>query len=304
MKTLQLKDCNLLVIGLGLIGGSLAKDCVERKVFNKVIGYSRKSETMAKAKELGLINDFEADLETAVSQSDVIFISVPILTTEKIIAAIAPYLKTETILTDGGSSKESIVESARQFLSTTQFENFVPGHPIAGAENSGVHAARANLYQNQKIILTPEDETNKTAISIVKAMWQAVGGQVDLMSPQRHDSVLAATSHLPHLLAFNLVDSLAKNSDYKDIFNYAAGGFRDFTRIAASDPVMWHDIFQANQKSVLTALDQFLSELHRLRDAVEKSDGDYMKKVFMDAKVARDHFSKILEARNSGCSEE
>jgi hypothetical protein len=173
----------------------------------------------------------------------------------------------------------------------------VPGHPIAGSEQSGVEASNAELFRRHKVILTPLEQTDPAALAVVDRLWRELGADVEHMQVERHDEVLAATSHLPHLLAFGLVDSLAKRNENLEIFRYAAGGFRDFTRIAGSDPVMWHDIFLANREAVLRTLDTFRSDLDALRDAVDAGDGHQLLGVFTRARVAREHFSKILARR-------
>ncbi|WP_428243788.1 prephenate dehydrogenase/arogenate dehydrogenase family protein [Gynuella sp.] len=293
----SLTDKNLLVIGLGLIGGSLAKACRQKKIFASISGFSRKAETMADALSLGLVDEVSGDIEALVSKADVIFLAVPILSTSAVIAQIQPYLRNDTIVTDGGSVKGSVVKAGLELLTDDQLKMFVPGHPIAGSERSGVTAADEHLYVDHRIILTPIAETEPEAVQVVSQMWKSVGAEVDVMAWDYHDEVLAATSHLPHMLAFNLVDTLSKQSENREIFNYAAGGFRDFTRIAASDPTMWHDIFIANHRAILKVLDNYLDELHKLRNAVAVSDGEYMKFVFQEAKEAREHFSEILENR-------
>lgn len=296
-------DQTLLVIGLGLIGGSLAAACKKQNNVGRVIGYSRKQETMAKAEQMGIVDACEPDLAKAVAQADIIFLAVPILSIRSSIELIQPHLKPGAVVTDGGSVKGNVVADARAVLTAEQLTGFVPGHPIAGAERSGVTAANPDLYQAHRVILTPLPETSEQATQTVISMWQSVGAGIDRMEVAHHDEVLAATSHLPHLLAFNLVDTLSKQSENREIFNYAAGGFRDFTRIAASDPIMWHDIFLANRQPVLKVLDQFLDELHKLRNAVAHADGQYMKQVFTEAKEARDHFSELLKAREQENSE-
>lgn len=297
MNQAHLNDKTLLVVGLGLIGGSFAMACKNHQSVGRVIGYDRDSEAIAGAIARDLVDHGESDLTQAAKEADIVFIAVPILATRSILALIQPHLKSGAILTDAGSAKGIVVSDVRATLTPEQCTLFVPGHPIAGAERSGVMAATADLYVNHRIILTPMPETHADAVTLITALWESIGAQIDLMAIRHHDDVLAATSHLPHLLAFNLVDTLAKNTENSEIFHYAAGGFRDFTRIAASDPIMWHDIFMANRESVLLVMDQYLAELHQLRNAVAHADGDYMKSVFRNAKVARDHFSQILSDR-------
>ncbi|MDH2002767.1 bifunctional prephenate dehydrogenase/3-phosphoshikimate 1-carboxyvinyltransferase, partial [Pseudomonas sp. GD03691] len=200
------------------------------------------------------------------------------------------------ILTDVGSAKGNVVRAAKAVFGGMPVR-FIPGHPIAGSEQSGVEAANAKLFRRHKVILTPLDNADADAIQCVEALWRELGADVEQMAVEHHDEVLAATSHLPHLLAFTLVDSLAKRSENLEIFRYAAGGFRDFTRIAGSDPVMWHDIFLANREAVLRILDVFRDDLDDLREAVDHGDGQQLMGVFTRARVAREHFSKILARR-------
>ncbi|GAI39359.1 unnamed protein product, partial [marine sediment metagenome] len=200
------------------------------------------------------------------------------------------------IITDVGSAKGNVVREARLVFGQ-RLPRFVPGHPIAGSEQSGVEASNAALFRRHKVILTPLAETDPAALALVDRLWRALDADVEHMSVERHDEVLAATSHLPHLLAFGLVDSLAKRNENLEIFRYAAGGFRDFTRIAGSDPTMWHDIFLANRDAVLRTLDTYRSDLDALRDAIAEGDGHQLLGVFTRARVAREHFSKILARR-------
>jgi len=296
---LNLSDKNLLVIGLGLIGGSLAIAARQANALSSVSGYDRNQESLKTAIRLGVVDKAESDLIPAVKAADIIFLAVPILATRSVLSLIQPHLKEGAVITDGGSTKGIVVSDARRVLSETQLQNFIPGHPIAGAERSGVEASNPDLYVNHRIILTPIAESDASALALITDLWKSVGADVDIMSVDHHDDVLAATSHLPHLLAFNLVDTLAKNSENREIFNYAAGGFRDFTRIAGSDPIMWHDIFMANRQSVLKVMDQYLDELHLLRNAVAHADGEYMKSVFTNAKESREYFTKLLSDRNN-----
>ena len=283
----------LLVIGLGLIGGSFAKGLKQRGCCGTVVGYNRNAAALEEGLRLGVIDEACPDLEEAVRQADLVMLAVPVKVMETLMAQIAPWLREGCILTDAGSAKGNVVRAAEQaFGEVPSF--FVPGHPIAGSEKSGVSAAKADLYERHKVILTPLAQTDRNALKVVHDLWEALGAEVHHMDVPRHDEVLAATSHLPHLLAFSLVDTLANDRENRDIFRYAAGGFRDFTRIAASDPVMWHDIFLANRDATLKVLDEFTDGVARLRDAVERSDGQQMLGIFTRAKSARDHFSKIL----------
>ncbi|SDN07262.1 bifunctional prephenate dehydrogenase/3-phosphoshikimate 1-carboxyvinyltransferase [Pseudomonas jinjuensis] len=286
----------LVVVGLGLIGGSFAKGLREKGVFEEVIGVDRDSESRRMAVQLGVVDRCEESLETACRGADVIQLAVPILAMERVLAELAGYDLGNAVLTDVGSAKGNVVRAARVAFGGMP-ARFVPGHPIAGSEQSGVEAARADLYRRHKVILTPLEDTDAEAVALVDGLWRELGADVEHMEVEHHDEVLAATSHLPHLLAFTLVDSLAKRSENLEIFRYAAGGFRDFTRIAGSDPVMWHDIFLANREAVLRILDVFRDDLDDLREAVDKGDGQQLMGVFTRARVAREHFSKILAQR-------
>ncbi len=287
----------LVVVGLGLIGGSFAKGVRESGLCGEVVGLDLDPQSRKLAVELGVVDRCEEDLAAACQGADVIQLAVPILAMEKLLGMLARLDLGDAILTDVGSAKGNVVRAAREVLAPRQLLNFVPGHPIAGSEQSGVEASNAELFRRHKVILTPLDETSPRALSVVDALWRALGADVEHMAIERHDEVLAATSHLPHLLAFGLVDSLAKRNENLDIFRYAAGGFRDFTRIAGSDPVMWHDIFLANRDAVLRTLDTFRSDLDVLREAVAAGDGHHMLGVFTRARVAREHFGKILARR-------
>ena len=286
----------LVVVGLGLIGGSFAKGLRESGLCREVVGVDLDPQSRALAVELGVVDRCEDDLAAACEGADVIQLAVPILAMEKLLGLLAGMDLGSAVLTDVGSAKGNVVRAARQVFGGMP-KRFVPGHPIAGSEQSGVEASNAQLFRRHKVILTPLAETDPAALALVDSLWSALGASVEHMQVERHDEVLAATSHLPHLLAFGLVDSLAKRSENLDIFRYAAGGFRDFTRIAGSDPVMWHDIFLANREAVLRTLDTFRNDLDALRDAVDAGDGHQLLGVFTRARVAREHFSKILARR-------
>ncbi|WP_167141459.1 bifunctional prephenate dehydrogenase/3-phosphoshikimate 1-carboxyvinyltransferase [Pseudomonas sp. OTU750018] len=286
----------LVVIGLGLIGGSFAKGLRERGLCREVIGVDLDPESRRLAVELGVVDRCEVDLAAACQGADIIQLAVPILAMEKLLAELAKLDLGTTVLTDVGSAKGNVVRAARLAF-TGKSVRFVPGHPIAGSEQSGVEASNAQLFRRHKVILTPCEQSDDAALVLVDALWRELGADVEHMEVEHHDQVLAATSHLPHLLAFTLVDSLAKRSENLEIFRYAAGGFRDFTRIAGSDPVMWHDIFLANREAVLRTLDVFRDDLDALRDAVDAGDGHQLLGVFTRARVAREHFGKILARR-------
>jgi len=294
--TLTGQKDRLVVIGLGLIGGSFAKGIREKGLFREVVGFDMDARSRELAVELGVVDRCAASFEEACQGADVIQLAVPILAMERVLAALAQLDIGNAILTDVGSAKGNVVRCAQQAFGGMP-ARFVPGHPIAGSEKSGVTAANGSLFQRHKVILTPDAHTDPEALAQVDQLWRALGADVEHMDVLHHDEVLAATSHLPHLLAFGLVDSLAKSHENLDIFRYAAGGFRDFTRIAGSDPVMWHDIFLANRAAVLKVLEVFQDDLETLRNALIAEDGHHLLGVFTRARVAREHFSKILARR-------
>ena len=285
------------IIGLGLIGGSFAAALKKHRLADQVVAGSRSQRTLERGLALGLVDQASADLAAVVDGADLVFLSVPVAAMAGVMAAMAPGLSGKVLITDGGSVKGAVIDAARQSL-PGHLSRFVPGHPIAGKEHSGVDAADADLYQGHRVILTPLAENDPAAVARLRALWTALGAEVLEMAPAEHDQVLAETSHLPHLLAFSLVDTLARQGDSSEIFRYAAGGFRDFTRIASSDPVMWHDIFVENSAAVLQALTLFEEGLGRFRQAVEQGDSEALLGIMTRANTARDHFQAML-ARTS-----
>ena len=284
------------IIGLGLIGCSWVKALKLAKCIGHVSGFDRNMDSMEQALQAGLIDDFSIDVCDVVRDADLVIISVPILAVADVLEQIKSSIANNAVLTDVGSVKGNISKAVTDVLGEN-FDRFVLGHPIAGSERSGVSAADEKLFKNHKIILTPEKRTSEMALDLVSDAWQVTGGKVELMTVQHHDEVLAATSHLPHLLAYSLVDTLANDEENNDIFNYAAGGFRDFTRIASSSPIMWRDIFVGNKDEVLKALDLFTADLQQLREVIANEDKTQMMGTFTRAKAARDHFTKILARR-------
>ena len=279
----------IAVIGLGLIGGSFAAAAKARGLAKTVVAGSRSALTLEQGIALGVVDDGYQDLAKAVEGADLVFVSTPVSAMENVFSALAPGLSKTAIVTDGGSVKGSVIAAARASLGS-HFFRFVPGHPIAGKEKSGVNAADATLYQDHRVILTPETDTDPAATAKVRALWTAMGAEVLQMTPEYHDQVLAETSHLPHLLAFSLVDTLARQGDSTEIFRYAAGGFRDFTRIASSDPVMWRDIFTENKASLLASLNLFRQGIDRFQAAIENADTDALMGIMTRANSARAHF--------------
>lgn len=286
----------LVVIGLGLIGASFAKGVRQAGLAQEVIGVDLNEQSCRKAVELGIADRCSTQLAESCYDADVIMLAVPVLALSKLMQQLAQLDLSNSIITDSGSVKGHLLSAAQHAYGQLP-KLLVPGHPIAGSERSGVEAANASLFKHHKVILTPHADTDPAALACVAALWQGLGADVESMSVEQHDLVLAATSHLPHLLAFGLVDSLAKRSDNLEIFRYAAGGFRDFTRIAGSDPLMWHDIFIANRSAVLQQLDQFRDDLDILRNAIAEEDGRHLLGVFTRARAAREHFSTILAQR-------
>ncbi|WP_027329229.1 bifunctional prephenate dehydrogenase/3-phosphoshikimate 1-carboxyvinyltransferase [Marinimicrobium agarilyticum] len=289
----------LVVIGLGLIGGSLAAGLRRRGACAETIGIVRRAEAGRKAMELGVVDRVAASLDAVASelgQGDVIFVAVPTLAVESVLSDIRRQVSDQVTVTDGASVKGSIRAAVENVYGEVP-PQLVLGHPIAGSERSGVTASNPDLYEQHRVILTPLPETGAEHLERVRRMWQAVGAEVLDMSVEEHDQVLGATSHLPHAIAYSLVDTLAEDIGNPNIFRYAAGGFRDFTRIASSDPVMWHDIMKANRTAVLDSLDLFIDNLTRLRSAIDREDGEYLLGVFTRAKTARDHFTNILAKR-------
>ena len=288
------------VIGLGLIGGSFAKALKENGAARRVIGFDRRPEELSLGLTLGVIDEAAQSLKQAVAVADVVVLAVPVRAVENVLDQVKYDFKPGAILTDVGSVKGCFVKAVDRTFQDVALPDrpiVVPGHPIAGSEKSGVEAANSALFAKHKVILTPLSDQYPEAIELVRSMWSRCGATVLEMGVDHHDDVLAATSHLPHLIAFSLVDTLAGEGDSKEIFKYAAGGFRDFTRIAASDPVMWSDIFLSNSDSTLKVLDHFADDLATLRDAIANQDSKTLLGVFTRAKAARDHFSKILSGQ-------
>ncbi|HHB13377.1 MAG TPA: prephenate dehydrogenase/arogenate dehydrogenase family protein [Chromatiales bacterium] len=280
----------LAILGVGLIGGSLALALRRAHHVGEVVGSGRRERNLQRAVELGVIDRYALDPAEAVRGADMVVLAVPLGAMEGLCRQIAPVLGEQAVLTDVGSAKRSVVEAVRAAFGRLP-EGFVPGHPIAGTEQSGVEAAFADLFYHRRVILTPLPETGLRALGEVREMWEATGAVVEEMSVEHHDHVLAATSHLPHMLAFALVDSLARLEDRHEVFRYAAGGFRDFTRIASSDPVMWRDICLANRDALLEMMDRFRDDMDRLSQAIEQGDGDTLLEIFQRAKQARDAFA-------------
>ena len=276
----------IAIIGVGLIGGSLARALRAAGYVDEILGAGRSTKNLELAVELGVIDGF-GSVSDVVGSADLVVIGASLGATHAVLEELAPHLNSHAVVTDVGSTKATVVDAARQKLGAN-FPRFVPGHPIAGTEQSGVGASFAELFVDHKVILTPLDETEPTAVDMVKQMWTAAGASVISMPVDVHDRALAATSHLPHLLAFNLVDTLVRGEDGEDIFALAAGGFRDFSRIASSNPGMWADIAIANRDALLAISREFESRFNELLVALENGDRAQLERIFEHAKAVRD----------------
>lgn len=279
----------LCIAGVGLIGGSLALALKEAGAVGEVVGAGRDAKRLQQAVDLGIIDRYSRDAAEAAEGADMVVLAVPLGAIGPVTRALAPGLAPDAVVTDVGSAKASVVADVLGVLGQA-FARFVPGHPIAGTERSGCEAAFAGLFRARRVILTPLPQGEEGASARVEAMWQAAGAEVERMSVAHHDEVLAATSHLPHMLAFGLVDGLARMRDNDEIFRYAAGGFRDFTRIASSDPVMWRDVCLANREAILGMMRRYTEDLRLIEDAIEQGDGEALLDIFTRAKAARDRF--------------
>ncbi|HLX81900.1 MAG TPA: prephenate dehydrogenase/arogenate dehydrogenase family protein [Burkholderiales bacterium] len=274
------------VIGVGLIGGSFALALKGAKRCGHVVGAGRSAANLELALERGAVDSFESEAAKAVRGADLVLVAAPVAQFEKIFLEINPHLKPDTLVMDAGSTKRDVVAAARKRLGGN-IARFVPAHPIAGAEQSGAGAADAGLFRGRRLILTPLEENKKEDVETAAALWAGIGARVSRMSPQEHDEVFAAVSHLPHLLAFALVSGIGARADAARLFGYAAGGFRDFTRIASSDPEMWRDICMANSDQLLKELGCFSGELEKMRKLLESRNSKELEKLFAEARAAR-----------------
>lgn len=281
--------CTVGIVGLGLIGGSVARGLRQAGFAQRVVAWDRDAQALEAGLQLQVIDAAASDLSELMAAVDIAILATPTLASEPLLLAMLRQPGAARVISDVASVKGSLCRAVAE-LSPAQRARYVPGHPIAGSERSGVVAARGDLFAAHRVILTPLADTDEAAVEQVAALWSALGAQVSHMSVEDHDAVLAATSHLPHLLAYALVDALANSSTRDDIFRYAAGGFRDFTRIASSDPTMWRDIALANRDALLVALDGFTAHLATLRRAVDEGDGALLAQRFKAAKTARDEF--------------
>ena len=281
----------IVIMGIGLIGGSLARALKRNKSVGTIIAYDLNEEALQKAYELGVADEIYTDPIKAVENADVIILATPITAMGKIVKEIIPYLKEDAVMSDVGSTKGSVLASIIAEIGYLP-ERFVPAHPIAGTEKHGVENSFESLFDNRKTLVIPHLENSHDAVHTIHEMWKAAGSETEEMGVKHHDQVLAATSHIPHLLAYATVDTLANLDDRAEIFRFAAGGFRDFTRISASNPDLWADICLQNRESILEVLVAYQKNIDLLRHALEEEDRETMRRVFARAKHARDNFYK------------
>jgi prephenate dehydrogenase len=276
----------IVIFGVGLIGGSFALALKKANAVNEVIGFGRSSLSLEQAKQLGIIDRIGKDVASEVSDADLVLLATPVAQMAELFARIAPHLGAHTLVTDGGSTKGDVVAAARANLGNT-IAQFIPAHPIAGAEKSGAAAALADLYCGKKVVLTPLPENLKEAVAQVRKSWELCGAVVSELTPQQHDEVFAAVSHLPHLLSFALVHDLAQRDNRDQLLSFAASGFRDFTRIAASSPEMWRDISLANRDALMHEVKQYADELYVVYQALENNDAAKLEEIFSLARKVR-----------------
>jgi prephenate dehydrogenase len=279
----------LAIIGVGLIGGSLAQSLRLAGACKLVSGYGRNTENLEKAIELGVIDEYFTDISKVILDADVIVIATPLTTYGPLLEEISHSIKPGAVITDVGSAKKCVIEDAKKILGKN-IQQFIPGHPIAGKEKSGVSASSPDLFQNHMVILTPLSENLADDIQMISSMWESCGANIVTMSVEHHDLVLAATSHLPHILAYSLVSCLAKMKEEDDIFKYSAGGFKDFTRIASSNPEMWSDICISNQNNLLQVINQYKAQLDEISGMIKIRDKKGLEDLFSKAKITRDQF--------------
>lgn len=277
----------LTIIGVGLMGGSLAQALKKQNYVKEIVGFSRDENKLKIAKNMGAIDSYSNNLLQAVQGADVIVIATPVASFEALLTQINPVLSKQTLITDVGSVKGSVMALAQQVLGNKAHQ-FIGGHPIAGVEKSGVEASVNNLFESKKVILTPKKDNTASAITTIKNMWQAVGAVVVEMSAQQHDDILSSTSHLPHILAFGLMDYLSNQTD--DVYQYAAGGFKDFSRIASSDATMWRDICLNNKTAILKDIKAYQLNLDKISKLIEFNDSQSLFELFQKSKKDRDNY--------------
>jgi len=281
----------IVVFGVGLIGGSFALALRKANAVGEVVGFGRSAANLQHAQELGIIDRAGGDIAAEVGDADLVLLATPVGQMAELMAKIAPHIGVHTLITDGGSTKSDVVGYGYKKLGS-KIGQFVPAHPIAGAEQSGAAAAGADLYAGKKVVLTPLPENSPPAISRVQSAWEACGANIHLLSHEEHDAVFAAVSHLPHLLSFALVHDLAQRDNRELLMSFAASGFRDFTRIAASSPEMWRDICLANREALLKELHRYIDELSTMSSALERGDAAKLEQTFHTARELRAGWSE------------
>ena len=290
MDSRQPEFGKIVVFGTGLIGGSFALALKAAGAVEEVVGFGRAPGTLRIAQELGVIDRAGINPAHEIGDADIVLVATPVAQMPEIFSRIAPYLGPNTLVTDGGSTKGDVVAAARAAVKG-HIGKFVPAHPIAGAENSGPAAARWDLYRGKKVVVTPLAENNDERLDRIKRAWALCGTDIYELTPEQHDRVFAAVSHLPHVLSYALVHDLATREDADLFFTFAASGFRDFTRIAASHPEMWRDICLANRQALLQELERYQAQLCELHDALTASDGERLEDIFGIARQARREWS-------------
>ena len=279
------------VIGVGLIGGSFALALKAAGLARRVVGAGRSQANLDLALERGVIDAVASSAAHAAQDAELVLVATPVAQYPQVFGAIGPVLGAQAVVTDAGSTKQDVIAAARAGLGA-RLVQFVPAHPVAGAEHSGAAAATADLFRGKRVVLTPQAETSPQALARVEQAWQACGARLFRMAPEEHDAVFAAVSHLPHLLAYALVHDIAERGNAAQLFGYAASGFRDFTRIASSQPEMWRDICVANRQVLLAELDRYGAQLAALRPMIERGDGAALERVFAAARAARERWLK------------
>lgn len=285
----------IVIVGAGLIGGSFALALKQAGAVQTVVGVGRRNATLVRAKELGIIDVVSTSMAEAITDADLVLLAAPVAQTGPILASLEPHLQPGTVVTDAGSTKADVVAAAREALGR-KISQFVPGHPIAGRETNGPDAAIINLYQSKKVVLTALPENDPHDVARVAWAWDQCGATIHHLTPQQHDQIFATVSHLPHLLAFALVDDVARKPHANLLFQFAASGFRDFTRIAGSSPEMWRDISLANKAALLEELDAYMVQLKRMRELLVAEDGMSLQAVFANAQQARHDWMRSIEA--------
>lgn len=286
----------VVIFGVGLIGGSFALALKKQSAVKHIVGVGRNPTALARALKLGIIDEVGTDLSPSLADADLILIAAPVAQTESILRTIYPHLQKQTIVTDAGSTKSDVVAAARRVLAE-KIAQFVPAHPIAGRESHGPNAALADLYQGKKLVITALPENSTETLNLVANVWQQCGAIPCYLNPNQHDQIFAAVSHLPHVLAYAMVNHIAEQPDADLRFHYAGSGFRDFTRIAGASPEMWRDISLANRDVLQKELEHYQAQLQRIATALQNEDGDQLLAMFNGAQTARQRWIKSIPSR-------